>query len=250
MSVQSVKRAFALLGCLAGGPAGVSELSARVDLPKSTVSRLLATLESLGAVEQLTPGGAYQMGGAIVALGRASSLTAGLVVSARPHLIEVALLTGEASGVSVLDGAEVHYLDQVASDHAVQVRDWTGERVAAHVVSSGLVLLAALRPAALDAVLSKPLARFTDRSIVDPDEVRARLAEVRARGFAWVSGEFSDDINSVAAPVRAADGETIAAVHVHGPAYRFPAKGEADAIARQVISAAARLSQRLSRSGS
>jgi DNA-binding IclR family transcriptional regulator len=222
----------------------VSELSARVSLPKSTVSRLLATLEAIGAVEQVTPGGVYQMGDVIVNLARASTRTADLVVSARPHLIELALLTGEATGISVLDGSEVHYLDQVASDHAVQVRDWTGERVAAHVVSSGLVLMAALPHADLDAMLAAPLARFTDRSIVDVVALRSRLSEVREHGYAWVHGEFIADVNSVAAPVRSSKGEVIAAIHVHGPSYRFPADG-ATAATRQVVSAATRLSQRL-----
>jgi DNA-binding IclR family transcriptional regulator len=245
MSVQSVERAFALLGCLAGGPAGVSELSARVGLPKSTVSRLLATLEALGAVEQLAPGGAYQIGDAVLALGRAASHTADLVVASRPHLIELALLTGEATGVSVLDGSEVHYLDQVASDHAVQVRDWTGERVAAHVVSSGQVLLAALPQERLDRFLARPLARFTERSITDADELRARLASVRADGYAWVRGEFSDDIDSVAAPVRGRMGRVVAALHVHGPSYRFPAAGSTDAVVAQLRRTASRLSQRL-----
>lgn len=245
MSVQSVDRAFALLGCLAGGPAGVSELSARVGLPKSTVSRLLGTLESLGAVEQLSPGGAYQIGDAVLALGRAASHTADLVVASRPHLIELALLTGEATGLAVLDGGEVHYLDQVASDHAVQVRDWTGERVAAHVVSSGQVLLASLPTERLEEFLTRPLARFTERSLTDPDALRARLASVRADGYAWVYGEFSDDIDSVAAPVRGRSGKVLAALHVHGPSYRFPAAGAAEAIVTQVRRAAGRLSQRL-----
>jgi DNA-binding IclR family transcriptional regulator len=245
MSVQSVERAFALLACLAGGPAGVSELAERVALPKSTVSRLLATLERVGAVEQLAPGGAYRVGPTIFDLGRASARTADLVVAARPHLIELALLTGEATGISILDGDEVWYLDQVASDHAIQVRDWTGERVAAHLVSSGLVLLAALAPADLDRALAQPLERATDRSVVDPAAIRARLGAVRAQGWAWVHGEFADDLSSVAAAVRDERGEVIAAIHVHGPSYRFPPAGATEALAEQVAATAARLSLRL-----
>jgi len=247
--VQSVERAFAVLGCLAGGPAGVSELASRVGLPKSTVARLLSTLEHLGAVEQVAPGGAYRVGEALVQLGGAVRANADLVVAAHPHLVELANATGEATGLSVLDGADVHYLDQVASEHAVSVRDWTGERVAAHVVSSGLVLLAHAPDPVISRYLAGPLPRFTDRSMINPDDLRDRLRRVRAQGYEWVFEEFAADINSVAAPVRDGEGRVVAAVHAHGPSYRFPVKGAAASVADRVIAAAARLSKRLGHVG-
>ena len=61
--------------------------------------------------------------------------------------------------------------------------------------------------------------------------LRARLAAVAAQPAAWVFGEYDDDINSVAAPVRDATGAVVAAVHVHGPAYRFPGTADPEAIA-------------------
>ena len=142
-SVQSVERAFTVLRCLAGGPAGVTEISERCDLPKSTVSRLLATLNDIDVVEQLGAGGDYRIGAAILELAGGVSPTAHIVALARPHLVDLSEELGEATGLAVLDGAQVHYLDQVDGPHAVQVRDWTGERVPAHLVPSGLVLLAA-----------------------------------------------------------------------------------------------------------
>src|SRR5262245_51701925 len=142
-SVQSVERAFAVLRCLAGGPAGVTEIADRCDLPKSTVSRLLATMNEIDVVEQVGAGGDYRLGSVIVDLAGGMSPTAHLVTLARPHLADLSEDLGEATGLSVLDGRQVHYLDQVDGRHAVQVHDWTGERVPAHLVPSGLVLLAA-----------------------------------------------------------------------------------------------------------
>jgi DNA-binding IclR family transcriptional regulator len=240
--VQSVERAFALLGCLAGGPAGVSELAARAGLPKSTVSRLLATLEQLGAVEHDTRGGAWRIGATLADLGRTASNGRDLVALARPHLVELSSLTGEAAGLSVLDTGDVHYLVQVAPDRAVNVRDWTGERVPAHVVSSGLVLLAHAPARAVDHYLAGPLRASTDRSMTDPAALRGRLRQVRERGFEWVHGEFAPEISSVAAPVRGAGGEVVAAMHVHGPSYRFPPDADAAAVAAHVVAAADRLS--------
>ncbi len=64
--------------------------------------------------------------------------------------------------------------------------------------------------------------KTTPWTVIAPDEIRARLAQVRSLGYAWVYEEFAEDINSVAAPIFAADGSVEAAVHIHGPAYRFP----------------------------
>ncbi|MGH9132654.1 MAG: IclR family transcriptional regulator [Ilumatobacteraceae bacterium] len=244
-SVQSVERAFAVLKCLAGGPAGVSEVAERVQLPKSTVSRLLSTLHDLGAVEQLGAGGDYRIGHLMVELTAATHPGRSLVAVARPHLVELTEAVGEAAGLSVLDGSDVHYLDQVESDQPVQVRDWTGERVPAHLVSSGLVLLAGVPPAELDAFLDGPLGRATARSMTDPELLRRRVADVRRRGSEWVYEEFVDGINSVAAPVRDAADRIVAAVHAHGPSYRFPGSGRAESIAALVVAAADRISARL-----
>lgn len=244
-NVQSVERAFAVLRCLAGGPAGVSEIAERVGLPKSTVSRLLSTLQSIDAVEQLNAGGEYRVAELMVEIASGASPGTDLVAVARPHLAELVGLLDEAAGLSVLEAGDVHYLDQVAGDGLVQLRDWTGERIPAHVVSSGLVMLAHARPEDLDRFLARPLQRFTGRSVTDPRAVRRRLREIAAEGTAWVFEEYSLELNSVAAPVRNAAGRVVAAIHVHGPAYRFPAEGRQAEIAAAVVTAADRVSARL-----
>lgn len=244
-NVQSVERAFAVLRCLAGGPAGVSEIAERVGLPKSTVSRLLSTLQSIEAVEQLNAGGEYRVAELMVEIASGASPGTDLVAVARPHLAELVGLLGEAAGLSVLEAGDVHYLDQVASDGIVQLRDWTGERIPAHVVSSGLVMLAHGRAEDVERFLARPLQRFTDRSVTEPAALRRRLRTVAAEGTAWVYEEYSEELNSVAAPVRNAAGRVVAAVHVHGPAYRFPADGRAADITAAVVAAAERVSTRL-----
>ncbi|HKZ24386.1 MAG TPA: helix-turn-helix domain-containing protein, partial [Acidimicrobiia bacterium] len=84
--MQSVERAFAILRALAMAPGGVTELSDRVDLPKSTVARMLATLLEQGAVEQPEAGGAYRLGVSIADLAGGASVIANLVAVAKPHL--------------------------------------------------------------------------------------------------------------------------------------------------------------------
>ena len=244
-SVQSIERAFAVLRRLASGPAGVTELADRVDLPKSTVSRLLSTLESIGAVEQISVGGPYRIGPSMMEIVAAVAPAPRLIDLVRPHLLELVEATGEAAGLSVLAGSEVHYLDQVDSPNAVQVRDWTGERLAPHGVSSGLVLMAFGPPERVDDVLSRPLAHFTPRTMVDPAAIRARLEQIRADGYAWIHEEFEVGANSVAAPIRLATGVVVAAIHAHGPAYRFPVAGAEAQVGALVATVAARASRQL-----
>ena len=88
-SVQSVERAFAVLRCLSGGPAGVTDVADRVNLPKSTVSRMLSTLEDLGMVEQIEPGGNYRVGAGMVEIAAAVLPGRSLIAAVRPHLHEL-----------------------------------------------------------------------------------------------------------------------------------------------------------------
>jgi DNA-binding IclR family transcriptional regulator len=160
---------------------------------------------------------------------------------ARPTLVDLSAAVGEAAGLSVPDGNLVHYVEQVDTPNPVSVRDWTGSRIPMHAVSSGQVMLAFRQPAALERYLDAPLERFTDRTVTDPDGLRQRLRDIRRDGYAWAREEFDRGINSVAAPIADASGEVIAAVHLHGPSYRFPAASEELTVSQQVFAAASRI---------
>lgn len=246
--VQSIERAFAVLSALSGGPIGVTEVAERADLPKSTAARMLATLSHEGAVEQVPGGTNYRLGPRIATLAEGIVPVRSLVATARPILEELAASTGETAGLSVPEGFVVHYVDQVGTSHQVQVRDWTGTRVPMHAVSSGLIFLAQLPESTLDAYLERELEAFTPRTLTSPDALRERLAQVRADGYAWVHEEFAEGLSSVAAGVADSTGVLTAAVHVHGPAYRFP-NGREQETGETVLAAATRASERLRRVG-
>lgn len=243
--MQSIERAFALLRGLAVGPVGVTELAERVDLPKSTVARILAALESEEAVTQVGIGGEYRLGEGLLDIAGATQPGRNLVATARPHLIDLCDEAGEVAGVSVLDGRCVYYLDQVDTESEVQVRDWTGELASLHTVASGLVLLAHYDEKQLEAYLRGPLTASTPWTVTDPDEIRNRLITIRSLGYAWVYEEFAEGINAVAAPIIEADGTVEAAVHIHGPAYRFPNPERTHDLGNLVINTAASLAENL-----
>lgn len=230
-----------MLGTLADGPIGVTEVAERAHLPKSTAARLLASLAREGVVEQVPGDTRYRLGGRLATLAAGVLPTRSLARLARPSLVELSAAVDEAAGLSVPDGDLVHYVEQVDAPNPVSVRDWTGSRLPMHAVSSGQVLLAFRPAAALERYLQHPLERFTEVTLVDPDALRERLREVRRDGYAWAREEFDRGISSVAAPIADASGEVVAAVHLHGPSYRFPAAGADAAVAERVVATAARI---------
>ena len=243
--VQSVERALSILRALSAGPAGVTELGERVDLAKSTVSRMLSTLEDIGAVAQLESGGRYRLGPLMAEIAGSMAPTKSLIESAHPLLAELSRATGEAVGLSVREEGQVRYILQTAQTGEVQVRDWTGFASPLHVGAAGVILLAHAPDAVVASYLSGELAAFTAKTVVDRDELAKRLHACRATGWEWVFGEFSEELNSVAAPVRDRDDEVIAAIHVHGPIFRFPGAEPADTVGKRVADTANRLTQAL-----
>lgn len=246
-TVEAVVRAIRIVEELARTPAGLSEIARRVELPKTTVARLLATLEQLEAVERDESGRLYRLGPIVQRLSSAAGGPAQLAAFARPYLEELTAMTGEAAGVAIPEGFKVHYVDQTEAKHPVQVRDWTGELIPMHVVPSGLVMMAFWPDELIDRYLSRDLERMTADTVTDGKRIRERLEALRSRGYEWVFEEFVEGINSVAAPVLESNGLITAALHVHGPAYRFPGKEPQDRIGEIVATAATNLSGALSR---
>ena len=247
--VQSIERAFAVLGTLANGPIGVTEVAERADLPKSTAARLLASLAHEGVVEQVPGDTAYRLGPRLATLASGVMPNRSLAMLARPSLEALAEASGEAAGLAIPDGDMAHYIDQVDTPNPVSIRDWTGSRIPLHAVSSGQVLLAFRPPTSLQRYLGKPLERFTARTIVTGDALLERLRAIRRDGYTWAREEFDEGISSVAAPIADANGEVVAAVHVHGPSYRFPVPGTERDIAEEVVAAAARIAGSLRHAG-
>jgi len=244
MAVQSIDRAFQVLKALAVEPSGVTDLAQRVGLPKSTVARMLSSLEDQGAVTRGPDGTMYSIGMGLVELAGAIDATAALATAVRPHLVWLSDQLGEASGFSVPTGYTIQYMVQVESPNPVQVRDYTGLTVPMHVGPSGLCVMAQWPEEEVDRYLSRPLESYTSSTMVDPGRIRDRLEAIRSSGHGWVHEEFAEGINSVAAPVLANGKRVLGAIHVHGPAYRFPGNGSADSVAALVIDAAGRFSSR------
>ncbi|MFP5342377.1 MAG: IclR family transcriptional regulator [Candidatus Limnocylindria bacterium] len=240
--IQSLERAFAILRALAIRPARISDLATLVGLPKSTVARMLVTLELVGAVERDGDSQAYRIGEGLAQLAAPTDFTTALVVAIKPHLAHLSAAIGEAAGFSVPEGYAIHYLVQVDSPRPVQVRDYSGTSAPMHVSPAGLCVMAEWPEAELARYLVRPLERNTPASVTDPDRIRVRLERIRRDGYAWIHEEFAEGLSSVAAPVHDGHGRLVGTITVHGPTYRFPPPREAERIGNAVRSAAARFS--------
>ena len=235
IGVQSIRRAFAVLRALADGPLGVSEVAVASRIPKSTAARLLAALASEGAVEQVPgraalparAGPAGDRAGPRRDLGHRRDRPAR---ARRPRPPSSARRPGSRSATAGRSSTSTR------SSHRTrirsQVRDWTGTRIPLHAVSSGQVFLAQL-PAPVLVPLPRRAARGVHAAHADRRAARSWSGCARSAATATPGSATStrSGISSVAAPIADARAEIVAAVHVHGPSYRFPAAGDEDRIA-------------------
>jgi len=245
-AVRSVDRAATLLLALgeSEGEAGVSELARRLGLHKSTASRLLATLERRGLVDQDDDTGRYRLGVVLIRLAERAERTIDLRALAMGELERLARRTGETTGLAVLDGDGCRTIAQANGPNVPTGADWTGRTSPLHCAATGKVLLATLAERDVLRIARRGLVAPTERTITALEPLLEELARVRRRGYATTFGEFEPGLNAVSAPVLDARGSIAAAVGIWGPAPRF-APARVPELAAHVREAAAAISVRL-----
>src|SRR5215472_13376566 len=127
----------------------------------------------------------------------------------------------ETVNIAVMDAGAAVNITQEQGSAAVSAQNWIGQRTPLHATSSGKVLLAWADADALAAVLEAGLERRTPATITDPEALRAELDRIRQRGWACTVEELETGLNTVAAPVRGADGSVVAGLSASGPSYRL-----------------------------
>lgn len=235
--VQSVDRAITVLELIAGrGEAGVSELAAALEVHKSTAFRLLGALEEHGLVEQNGDRGKYRLGFGLIPLAGRVAERLEVTTQGRPVCEELASRLGETVNIAIPDRGWAVNVDQARGPAMVTTYNWLGRITPMHNTSSGKVLLAALG----DDTDPPP----GDPGPADPKALRAELAEVTERGYAWSLEELETGLNAVAAPVHDHGGAVIAALSVSGPAYRLSAE-RIERITPDVMAAGREISRRM-----
>ncbi|MFF5085029.1 IclR family transcriptional regulator [Actinoplanes sp. NPDC000266] len=215
---------------------GVSELSRRSGLTKSTTFRLLGVLQRNGMVERA--GSDYRLGRVLHELGGHvySPANERLGALLTPYLAEIYEMTHETVHLAVLQGTNVLYVNKLFGHRGVRSPSRLGGQVPAYCTGVGKVLLA-YDAEATEATLRQGLRPVTAHTIVDSAELRTHLSQVRRDGVAFDNGEVLDGLTCVAAPIFGPDGRPVAAISVSGPTGRFAPQAHAPALRRACFAA-------------
>jgi DNA-binding IclR family transcriptional regulator len=244
---QSIERAITILKTFsqANPELGVTEISRRLGLHRSTVHRLIGALEREGLLSQNAETGRYRLGLGLITLAGSVNIHEDLRRLARPWLQKLANSSQETVSLSVLESLESVNLDRVLPPGRQMVSyAWPGRRLPGHSVSTGKILMAFLPQGTLRRLLDRPLQRFTRFTIIDPEELFKELEKVKKQGYATGIEELEEGLSAVAAPIRDEHDTVVAAVAISGPTSRL-SKDIIPGMAMEVITAANDISHAL-----
>jgi DNA-binding IclR family transcriptional regulator len=206
-----------LLGALAEGPKTLDQLAETIGVHKSTVLRLLRTLESHRFVQREGVR-YYRLGTALFDLAHRSLEDRDVRRSVEPALRELNALTGHTVHLASYEDGEVVYIDKFESRHQVRMYSRIGKRAALHCTAVAKVLVSAFPDARRrEIAASIDYVKKTENTILTPEAYLAELTTVAARGYAIDNSEHEDFIHCVAAPIRGARGEVLAAMSLSVP---------------------------------
>jgi DNA-binding IclR family transcriptional regulator len=244
---QTVAKAMRLLHAFSPDEPelGVGEISRRLGMHKSVVSRLAATLCEWRMLEQDPSTRRLRLGLAVFQLGMRFANHDPLRRIAGPYLNGLVRLTRQSAHVSIRDGHCILVVATVESPEALRVIMRLGDRRMLYATAAGKVLLAHLPDSVLDELVAETgLAALTPATLATREALQAAVLRARREGLAWNNGESSRGAGAVAAPILGADGAVAAALSVVFP-LAVVSKPERLAIAAEVKRTAAQIAAAL-----
>lgn len=245
--IQSVSHALDVLEQFNGNveEIGVTELSKRLKLHKNNVFRLLATLEARGYIEQNRITENYRLGLRCLQLGQTVIHQMGLLLQARAALQQLVKSTEESSFVAVRKGSGVIPLEFLESSSPVRVVSFLGATLPPHCTAVGKIYLVFESEGGLSRNLPDRLERYTDKTILDRKLLFEQMKAVTESGYAVERGEFMEEVNSVAVPIRDYTRSLVGSLAVAGPGHRMTAEKIEQEVAPVILKAGGELSRRL-----
>lgn len=198
----------------------VSALAERTGLSKAAMHTLLANLVARNILEQDEDTAIYGVGIHFWEIGLKITSSNKLPKVCDPWLRRLRDQSSESCYLAIYDHGAALYVGKAESENPVQAYTILGARGPSYCTASGKCLLAAQPDAEVERVINGPLIAHTSTTITNPDEARKMIAKVRRRGYALSNGEWRPEVQSVAVPLLAHT-QTLAAICITGPAYRF-----------------------------
>lgn len=200
----SVRKAFLILDQISKRPQGlgISDAARDLNMSKGTVHGIFAALSDLGAITRNPVTKKYTLGLTLFELGRLAYAQIDLVALARPVMEELMEQSSQSVFVGILNGRRVTILDMVESRQDLKITSPRGTTIPLVAGAAGKAILTLMDDAQADAMIrEKPLPRFTDHSITDPERYLEAVKQARAQGYATDDEEYISGVRAVAAPI-------------------------------------------------
>ena len=222
-SVRSVERALDILLCFTREEhaRSLTQIAESVHMSKTTVHRLLTTLENKRFITRDKVTGLYRLGFRFIEMASLVLQDVELHRWAHPYLQRLSAEFGETVDLSILDGSHVIYLEVIESPQRVKLAAAVGQRLPAFLTASGKALLAYLPEEQVRKIISDNLAESSNHPAAPVSEMIADLQATAERGYAISEQEYEEAINAVAAPIFDAEKHPIASIAIVGPSYRL-----------------------------
>ena len=213
---------------------------------KSTVMRLLLSLEKAGFLEKDPLSGEYSIGVALFEAGSKYLDQTDLHRQAMPLISELASQCNETTYLAVLNGREAVYLDRVESSKAIRTTSRVGSRVPLYCTGAGKAILAFQEEEQIQNILKNTkIKAFTSQTLTEKGKILKNLQEVRQRGWAIDNQEYEEEIKSIGAPLRDRSGKVIASICLVGPVWLMTDERIKKELAAETVATARQISQKL-----
>ena len=215
----AVERALAMLEAVAHEPEGLSnaEISRKLQIPKSSASYILRTLEKQGYLNREKEGGKYRVGLKVLSLSRGALSGIDVREVALPIMRHLVEKTGLTCHLAILDGPEAVYIEKVEPPGFIRMDTWVGRRMRVHATSVGKALVAHVAEERLEKIISeRAMERRTSKTITTLARLLKELEKVRLQGYAVDDEENNLGARCVGAPIFNQQGVIEASVGLSG----------------------------------
>jgi DNA-binding IclR family transcriptional regulator len=222
-SVRALEKALTVVEHLSkiDSDIDLASLTKELEMPKTTLLRLLNTLKKHNFVQQDEQSRRYRLGWALIYLGQAANRVFNMVEFIHPFLKKLSRRCGETANLVFLDRNHAVYVDQVVSDSIIRGVPVVGAPLGLYCTAAGKVLLSCQTEDRLEEMLEKiELNPLTEKTITDLGQLRLELIRIRERGFAVDDEETELGGRCVAAPIFGKEGTLVGAISVMGPTNR------------------------------
>lgn len=223
---SALEKAMTLLEAAVASPPQTrsSDLARQLGLSRQAAHRILTQLAESGLLLPDVGAEHFRIGSRLKGLAIGALASAQRDSAGHEVLAELVNQLGESCNLGILEGREAVYIDRVECDWPLRLQLQPGSRLPAHCTAIGKLLLAYLDPDDCARLLeARPLARFTEQTVTDPDRLADQFARVRAEGFVLNDQEYMAGLLGVAVPVTGVDGQLLAALAVQAPIARMDA---------------------------